>query len=84
MITAKNTTVRWHKYTAGNPALPPLFVSVLVRKGGPDGAFIGVFSAYCGVGGDEGARVWQPYNFLIDPSPVELGDWWAEHTEAPV
>ena len=71
--------IEWRRYTGEDSELPAPFLSVLLYKGGEDGAFIGVFSGYR----PEREAVWMPHNAVTRPLPIEPGDWWMPFPDPP-
>ena len=69
----------WRVYSGEAAELPAPFLSVLVYKGGEDGAFIGVFSAYR----PDTEAVWMPLNAVTGPLPIEPGDRWMNFPDPP-
>ena len=70
----------WRQYTGDASSLPIPFTSVLIFKGGEEGAFYGVFSGYRPVK----EKIWVAHNYaIIGELPIEPGDWWMDFPEPP-
>jgi len=73
-----NSSITWRRHSDEGSPLPMPFISVLIYKGGEDGAYLGVFAGYRP---DDAS--WMAHNLIIGELPIEPGDWWMEYPEAP-